>query len=133
MFNRKQIEIFTSKYVNQTGLKHISDMLEEIQNRMFSQIQDKLYYTPDKFTKDKAGKRNSKFIELCANGNWKDALFIADARNKEILSGTPLFQEFIDKVKSSPGYIAIKRNMTLSSIFSDEIDKKIFYSKNIIT
>lgn len=117
MYSRKEIEDIVSQYViTDDGITHISDMLSEIQNRMFSVIKDRLYYTPDDFTKNRAGQRNSKFVELCASEKWDDALLIGDYMNKEILLKTPIFQNFVKSIKESSDYISTIREMKLKSI-----------------
>jgi disulfide oxidoreductase YuzD len=123
MYTRKEIENMVSKCVKTPGIKHISDMLEEIQNRMYSIIKDELYYTPDKFTQNRVGQRNSKFVELCADEKWDEALLIADTMNKEVLTtntadGGKLFHDFVEKIKNSSDYISIVRSMKLSKLVS---------------
>ena len=46
MYTRGEIRKIVEQYViTDDGVTHISDMLEEIQNRMFSVIKDTHYYT----------------------------------------------------------------------------------------
>lgn len=113
MFSRREIENYVEIYVKQEGVRHISDMCEEIQNRIFSQVTDRLYYAPDKYTQSRAGLRNSKFVELCSDENWEYAEGIADRMNKEILTQTECFKKFVKMVKTSPEYVSIIRNMKL--------------------
>jgi hypothetical protein len=117
MYTRGEIRKIVEQYViTDDGVTHISDMLEEIQNRMFSVIRDRLYYTPDKFIQSSAGQRNSKFVELCASEKWEDALTMADYMNKVILEKTPCFQNFVKEIKASPDYVSTIREMKLRSI-----------------
>lgn len=121
MYNRNHIVDFIySKVqwmtVSDESIYHITDMLEEIQKRMFSTIKGDLYYTPDKFTRDRYGQRNSKFVELCCEENWDYALSIVDRINKETLEKTTIYQDFVKEIKSSSEYISILRDKKLNII-----------------
>lgn len=117
MYTRGEIRKIVEQYViTDDGVTHISDMLEEIQNRMFSIIKDTHYYTPDKYTQSRAGQRSSKFVELCASEKWEDALSMADYMNKTILEKTPCFQNFVKSIKESSDYISTTREMKLRFI-----------------
>lgn len=117
MFTRDEILQRVGVHVNELGIKHISDMLVEIQDRIYSCVRDIKYYNESEYIKKMAGKRNSKFVELCAEEKWEDANMIADNMNKQILT-TPLFKEFIKEIKSSSDYIQIVRDMKLKVISS---------------
>ena len=81
MYSREEIVKMTEKYVTSDGVRHISDMLEEIQHHMLT------------------GRRNSNFVELCAKEDWVYAAGVADKMNKEILTQTPLFKDFVKDIK----------------------------------
>lgn len=126
MYDRKKLVDFiysktTGMSITDEGVRHIVDILNEIQNRMFSVIKDELYYTPDKFTRDRAGQRNSKFVELCCDKNWDYALFIGDRINKETLEKTTIYQDFVKEIKSSSEYISILRDKKLNIIYEGKI------------
>ena len=117
-FNRKEIEGFITERLygltyNPSVITHVIDMLDEIQKRILSQISDRLYYTPDKFSHSQAGLRNSKFVELCADERWEEADLIGDRINKDTLSQTTIYQDFVKNIKSSGEYRSIVRNMKL--------------------
>jgi hypothetical protein len=77
IYTRKEIEVMVDKLVKSEGLKHISDMLEEIQDFLLN------------------NKPTSNFCKQCAIGNWDYAIGVADKMNKEILTKTTLFQDFV--------------------------------------
>lgn len=126
MYDRKQLRDFIhSKIVGMTitdeAIRHVIDMLEEIQNRMFSVVTDRLYYTPDKSTRDRAGQRSSKFVELCSDENWDYAADMGDRINKETLEKTTIYQDFVKLIKSSSEYVSIMRDNKLKIIYESEI------------
>lgn len=98
MLSRQQIEELVGKIVKIEGISHISDMLEGIQ----------LYIMYKKPT--------SKFMQLCADENWEYASNVADRMNKEILTQSDLFQNFVKKIKTSPEYICKIRGEKLNDI-----------------
>ena len=97
MISRHQIEELVRSIVKTEGVPHISDMLEGIQEYI-------MYKKP-----------TSKFIQLCGDENWDYASNVADRMNKEILT-TPLFKDFVKKVKTSPEYICKIRSEKLNDI-----------------
>lgn len=99
MYSREDIVKMVRIKVIDTGVDHISDMLEGIQNYIFYR------------------KPTSKFMQLCADENWEYAAGIADRMNKEILTKTTLFQDFVKGVKTSPEYISKIREGKLNIIF----------------
>ena len=100
MYNRKDLVNFinsktTGMTVTDEAVRHITDILEEIQNRLFSLVNDRLYYTTDKFIQSRAGQRSSKFVELCADENWEYAMNMGDRINKETLEKTTIYQDCV--------------------------------------
>jgi hypothetical protein len=91
-------------------------MLEEIQACLFHDALGKNSGWGDRFAKH----RRSKFVELCVDENWNYASGVADSMNKEILTKTPLFQDFIRSVKTLPDYISITRENKLKNILDNE-------------
>ena len=62
--------------------KHISDMLEDIQEHMMNK------------------KPACKFVEVCAEEDWTIAERIADSMNKEVLQKKPrIFKDFVRDIK----------------------------------
>lgn len=103
MKTRKEIEELVSKQVvTSEGIKHISDMLEGIQDYI-------MYKLP-----------TSKFMQLCGDENWEYAAGMGDFMNKEILAKTTLFQEFVKTVKTSPEYISKIREEKLNEILNKD-------------
>lgn len=122
MYSRKDLVNFIhSKTIGMTvadeAIRHITDILEEIQNRLFSLVNDRHYYAPDKFTQVRAGQRSSKFVELCADENWDYAMGIGDHINKETLTQTTIYQDFVRDIKSSGDYISIMRDNKLKLLY----------------
>jgi len=122
MYNRKDLVNFinsktTGMTVTDEAVRHITDILEEIQNRLFSLVNDRLYYTPDKFIQSRAGQRSSKFVELCADENWEYAMNMGDRINKETLEKTTIYQDFVREIKSSSDYVSILRDNKLKLLY----------------
>ncbi len=103
MKTRKEIEDLVSKQVKtEAGIKHISDMLEGIQDYI-------MYKLP-----------TSKFMQLCGDENWEYATGMGDFMNKEILTKTTIFQDFVKTVKTSPEYISKIREKKLNEILDKD-------------
>lgn len=102
MKTRKEIEELVNKHVTPEGVRHISDMLEGIQDYI-------MYKLP-----------TSKFMQLCGDENWVYAAGMADIMNKEIVTQTTLFQDFVNIVKTSPEYISKIREEKLNEILNKD-------------
>lgn len=102
MKTRDEIEKLVSKQVSDAGIKHISDMLEGIQEYI-------MYKKP-----------TSKFMQLCSDENWGYAVAMADLMNKEILIQTTIFQDFVKIVKTSPEFISKRREEKLNEILNKD-------------
>lgn len=98
MYSRADIEKIVRVKVKEEAVKHIADMLEEIQQHI-------VYETP-----------TSNFTKRCAEECWVYAAGIGDSMNKEILTKTTIFQDFVKSVKSSPEYISKIREQKLDEI-----------------
>ena len=98
MKTREEIEKLVRTQVKSEGVPHISDMLEGIQEYIFYK------------------KPASKFMQLCADENWVYAAGIADSMNKEILTKTTIFQDWVKSVKTSSEYISKIREEKLNEI-----------------
>jgi hypothetical protein len=99
---RKEIEELVSRQVTPQGVKHISDMLEGIQEYIFYK------------------KPTSKFMQLCSDENWKYAAGMGDSMNKEIVTQTTIFQDFVKMVKTSPEYVSKIREEKLNEILDKD-------------
>lgn len=105
MYSRQDIERIVRTEVKTEGLKHISDMLEEIQRYLIYNAVSPIY--------------TSNFVKRCADESWDYAAGISDSMNREILTETTIFQEFVKSVKSLPEYISIKREIIINKLLDE--------------
>jgi hypothetical protein len=98
MYSRTDIEKIVRRKVVDDAVGHISDMMEEIQQHL-------IFDTP-----------TSNFTKRCADECWTYAAAIGDVMNKEILTKTTIFQDFVKSVKTSPEYISKIRAQKLDEI-----------------
>lgn len=61
-------------------------------------------------------KRECNFIELCVNGEWEKAKYIADTRNKEAIDYNNMFYKFIEYIKSTSNYKLIHRESLINKL-----------------
>ena len=84
MYSNEQIRELAKNRLN----NHYSDISAESFNHIVSMLTEIQSYLIDNMP-------CCKFVELCSNENWDYAKHVADKTNKQILSETTIFQDFV--------------------------------------
>lgn len=127
-YNKSALKTYVESEVNKLNLgdydfndvvKQILFIMHDINEYLFSKVNDSNLFHENKYIRDRAGNPTSNFVKLCSNEHWEHASAVADTVNKGFLKHSTIYQDYIRDIKKSPEYLSTFRNNKLKSVLED--------------